>query len=134
MEIPKQWNGDLVVYAHGFRGAIPALTVTDLPVRQPAIRQGFAWAASTFRANGFNPQDGVRDTLLLVDEFQKRIGTPKRIFIYGSSIGGFVVVDPLKRHSDVYSGGVSECGILGGAGQTRLHFERQCSRRFPGRH
>jgi alpha-beta hydrolase superfamily lysophospholipase len=118
MEIPKQWNGDLVVYAHGFRGATPALTVTDLPVRQSAIRQGFAWAASTFRANGFNPQDGVRDTLLLVDEFKKKIGAPKHIFIYGSSMGGFVVVDAPERHSDVYSGGVSECGILGGPGNS----------------
>ncbi len=117
MEIPSQWNGDLVVYAHGFRGATPALTVTDLPVRRDAIQRGFAWAASSYRANGFNPQDGAEDTLLLIDEFKKKVGTPKRIFIYGSSMGGFVVVDALERHSDIYAGGVSECGILGGARQ-----------------
>jgi hypothetical protein len=82
IEIPRRWNGDLVVYAHGFRAATPTLTVTNLPVRQAAIRQGFAWAASNYRANGFNPQDGSVDTLLLIDEFKKKIGTPKRVFIY----------------------------------------------------
>ena len=117
MEIPKRWNGDLVVYAHGFRGATPTLTVTNLPVRQAAIRQGFAWAASSYRANGFNPHDGIDDTLLLIDEFKKKIGTPKRTFVYGSSMGAFVVVDALERHSDIYSGGVSECGMQAGAGQ-----------------
>ena len=113
IEIPKQWNGDLVVYAHGFRGATPTLTVTNLPVRETAIRQGFAWAASSYRANGFNPHDGIADTLLLVDEFKRKVGSPKRIFIYGSSMGGFVVVDALERHPDIYAGGVSECGFMG---------------------
>jgi pimeloyl-ACP methyl ester carboxylesterase len=117
MEIPDQWNGDLVVYAHGFRGATPALTVTNLPLREDAIRRGFAWAASSYRANGFNPHDGIDDTLLLIDEFKKKIGPPKHVFLYGSSMGGFVVIDALERHSDIYSGGVSECGMLAGAGQ-----------------
>jgi pimeloyl-ACP methyl ester carboxylesterase len=111
IEIPKQWNGDLVVYAHGFRGATPSGAPGCYPAR---VR---AWAASSYRANGFNPHDGVSDTLLLIDEFKKKIGTPKRIFVYGSSMGSFVVVDALERHSDIYAGGVSECGMLAGAGQ-----------------
>jgi hypothetical protein len=32
-------------------------------------------------------------------------------------MGSFVVVDALERHSDIYSGGVSECGMQAGAGQ-----------------
>ena len=117
IEVPEHWNGDLVVYAHGFRSAKPELTVTNLPVRKAAIEQGFAWAASSYRANGFNPQDGVQDTLLLIDQFKKKVGEPKHIFIYGSSMGGFVVVDSLERYGDLYAGGVSECGITGGAGE-----------------
>jgi pimeloyl-ACP methyl ester carboxylesterase len=115
IEVPEHWNGDLVVYAHGFRNAQPDLTVTNLPVRKAAIEQGFAWAASSYRANGFNPQDGVQDTLLLIDQFKKKVGDPKHIFIYGSSMGGFVVVDSLERYGGIYAGGVSECGITGGA-------------------
>jgi pimeloyl-ACP methyl ester carboxylesterase len=117
IEVPKNWNGDLVLYAHGFRGATQALTVTDLPVRQAALSQGFAWAASSYRVNGYNPQAGVKDTLLLADLFKQKVGMPKRIFLYGSSMGGQVVVNSLESHADVYAGGVAECGAVSGAGQ-----------------
>ena len=117
IEVPKNWNGDLVLYAHGFRGATQALTVTDLPVRQAALSQGFAWAASSYRVNGYNPQAGVKDTLLLTDLFKQKVGVPKRIFLYGSSMGGQVVVNSLESHADVYAGGVAECGAVSGAGQ-----------------
>ncbi len=117
IEVPKNWNGDLVLYAHGFRGATQALTVTDLPVREAALSQGFAWAASSYRVNGYNPQAGVKDTLLLADLFKQKVGAPKRIFLYGSSMGGQVVVNSLESHADVYAGGVAECGAVSGAGQ-----------------
>jgi pimeloyl-ACP methyl ester carboxylesterase len=117
IEVPKNWNGDLVLYAHGFRGASSALTVTNLPIRQAALSQGFAWAASSYRVNGYNPQAGVKDTLLLADLFKQKVGVPKRIFLYGSSMGGQVVVNSLESHADVYAGGVSECGTISGAGQ-----------------
>jgi pimeloyl-ACP methyl ester carboxylesterase len=117
IEVPEHWNGDLMVYAHGFRGAAPTLTVTDLPVRQAAIEHGMAWAASSYRANGFNPQDGVKDTLILIEQFKKKAGMPKRIFIYGSSMGGHVVVASLEQHPQVYAGGFAECGAVSGAGQ-----------------
>ena len=117
IEVPNNWNGDLVLYAHGFRGGTQALTVTDLPVRQAALNQGFAWAASSYRVNGYNPQAGVKDTLLLTDLFKQKVGVPKRIFLYGSSMGGQVVVNSLESHADVYAGGVAECGAVSGAGQ-----------------
>lgn len=118
IEVPAQWNGDLVVYAHGFRGgSSPELTITDLPVREEAVRLGFAWAASSYRANGYNPLDGIADTLLVIEQFKRQVGEPKRMFIYGSSMGGHVVVGSLEQHPDVYVGGVAECGVVGGAAQ-----------------
>ena len=117
-EVPDDWNGDLVVYAHGFRGGGSAqLYVTDLPVRTEAIRQGFAWAASTYRANGYNPLDGIEDTRMMIEQFKQRVGPPQRILIYGSSMGGHVVVGSLEKYADVYAGGVAECGAVGGAEQ-----------------
>src|SRR5687767_9140197 len=50
VEIPERWNGDLVLYAHGFRGAGGEqggiLRVGNAPIREHLIRRGFAWAAS----------------------------------------------------------------------------------------
>ncbi len=117
-EVPNNWNGDLVVYAHGFRaGTSPKVTVTDLPVREEAIQQGFAWAASTYRQNGYNPLDGIEDTRIMIEQFKQKVGAPKQIFIYGSSMGGHVVVGSLEKYPEVYAGGVAECGAVGGAAQ-----------------
>lgn len=117
-EIPDNWNGDLVVYAHGFRGGIsPKVFVTDLPVREAAVNQGYAWAASTYRANGYNPLDGIEDTRMMVEQFKEEVGVPEQIFIYGSSMGAHVVVGSLEKYPEVYVGGVAECGVVGGVRQ-----------------
>ncbi len=117
IEMPDTWNGELVLYAHGYRGTTPQLTITNLPVRELAIQQGFAWAASSYRANGYNPDDGVQDTLILRELFKQKFGSPKRTYIYGSSMGGHVVVASLEQYPDIYAAGLSECGVVSGIGE-----------------
>lgn len=113
IEVPEKWNGDLVMFAHGWN-TTRRLTAPYLPVRELAIRQGAAWAASSNRGGGYNPDDGVQDTLILRELFKQKVGTPKRTFIYGRSMGGNVVVASLERYPDIYSGGISECGGVNG--------------------
>ena len=84
IEVPAKWNGDLILYAHGYRGTVPALTITNLPIRDVAVQQGYAWAASSYRANGYNPEDGVQDTLILREYFKQIVGSPRRTYIFGS--------------------------------------------------
>ncbi|MCA1554329.1 MAG: hypothetical protein LC737_08125, partial [Chloroflexi bacterium] len=105
IEVPDKWNGDLVLYAHGYRGTAPQLTITNLPVRELAIPQGFAWGASSYRANGYNPDDGVQDTLILRQLFIQKFGAPKRTYLYGSSMGGHIVVASLEQYPDLYTAG-----------------------------
>src|SRR4029077_4284500 len=45
VEVPDQWNGELVLYAHGFRGTGLELTVTNPRIRQFLVDHGYAWAA-----------------------------------------------------------------------------------------
>lgn len=52
IEVPANWNGGLVLWAHGYRGVEPELTVDDPPLRAYFIAKGWAWAASSYRANG----------------------------------------------------------------------------------
>ncbi len=52
IEVPANWNGDLVLYAHGFRGGGLELTVSNPPIRRYLIEHGYAWAASSYATNG----------------------------------------------------------------------------------
>ena len=69
-EIPVDWNGDLVMYAHGFRGcvadpstgALVPLTVDNPPLRLHYLSQGYAWAASSYARNCYDVKDGVEST------------------------------------------------------------------------
>lgn len=42
IEVPEDWNGQLVMFAHGFHGDGPELTVDGPPIRAYLVRNGFA--------------------------------------------------------------------------------------------
>ena len=58
--LPEAWNGDLVLYAHGYRfvGAPIELPNID-PLRDGLQGMGFGVAYSSFSQNGFAIKDGV---------------------------------------------------------------------------
>lgn len=114
IEVPDNWNGQLVMYAHGYVGFEPFLIVQPPPLRAYLIKEGFAWAASSFSANGYSPQGDIEDTLALLDYFKRAVGPPARTYIYGTSMGGHVVTSSLEQYPDAYNGGLSECGVVAG--------------------
>ena len=98
IEIPDNWNGELALYAHGFvsnAGANgSALRVGNSPIREHLIKDGFAWAASSYRCNGYVPGQGLLDTMALTDLFTKFNGgrAPQRVYLTGTSMGGHVTL------------------------------------------
>jgi pimeloyl-ACP methyl ester carboxylesterase len=113
IEVPNDWNGDLVMYAHGFRGNRPDLFVTNPSIRQHLIARGYAWAASSFRANGYMPGTGAKDTHALTQLFSELIGTPKRVYIAGHSMGGHVTGVAIEQWPNTYAGALPMCGVMG---------------------
>ncbi len=113
MEVPDNWNGDLVLYAHGYRGTGLELTVGPPPIRQYLIDQGYAWAASSYRANGYVPGVGAKDTHALIGEFRGRIGNPDQVFITGFSMGGHVTGVAIEQWPNAFDGAVPMCGVMG---------------------
>ena len=91
IEVPDAWNGDLVVYTHGFRGTIPELTVDNPPLREYYIALGYAWLASSYSKNYYDVKAGVESTNALVRRFRRKIGRPNRTYITGFSMGGHVI-------------------------------------------
>lgn len=119
VEVPDSWNGELVLYAHGFAGFGPEVAVQAPPagLRRYMVANGFAWAASSYSENGYVPGIGADDTLALKNLFVQQFGTPKRTYIVGASMGGNVVALALEHHAAAYDGALSICGALSGIEQ-----------------
>jgi hypothetical protein len=115
IEVPPHWNGELVMWAHGFRGNGAELTV-DPPayaLRERFVGQGYAWAASSYDRNGYDIASGVRSTRGLATEFGRRVDTPSRVYLAGVSMGGHVTARSLEEYPKFYAGALPMCGVLG---------------------
>ena len=116
VEIPAGWNGNLVMWDHGFRGQGTVLTV-DAPsfsLRQKFVDEGFAWAASSYAGNGYDIQTGVLTTKGLADFFpQLSHQRPHQIFIAGVSMGGHIIGRSVEQFPRFYAGALPMCGVLG---------------------
>lgn len=101
LEVPDNWNGDLVMYTHGFRGNGDELTVDNPPLRQYYLALGYAWAASSYSANYYDVRAGVESTNSLARYFKKNVATPDRVFITGFSMGGHVIGAAIEQFPNV---------------------------------
>ncbi|MEP6597835.1 MAG: hypothetical protein ABJB98_02245 [Actinomycetota bacterium] len=116
LEVPPHWNGQLVLWAHGYRGQGTVLTV-DPPgygLRQTFANEGYAWAASSYYDNGYDVAAGVISTHDLA-RYSARLlhRQPKQTYIVGVSMGGHVIGRSLEQYPMFYSGAMPMCGVLG---------------------
>ncbi len=115
IEIPDKWNGELMLSAHGFTTNAGAqgsrLRVGSPAIRQHLIDNGFAWAASSYRCNGYVPGMGLEDTMALVDLFTRfNSGTaPRRTYLTGTSMGGHVTLLGMHEFPTSFAGGLAMC-------------------------
>jgi hypothetical protein len=129
VEVPESnWNGILVMYAHGFRGNGPALTVSSAPLREYYISRGYAWAASSYSRNYYDVRVGVEDTNALANAFvqiaednERPLNRPDKIYITGDSMGGHITAAAIEaetmanaNNKTSYAGAVPRCAVLGG--------------------
>ena len=115
IEIPDNWNGELALYAHGFvsNGGVQgsALRVGNAPIRDHLIKEGYAWAASSYRCNGYVPGQGLVDTMALTDLFTKLNNgrAPQRVYLTGTSMGGHVTLLGMHEFPTSFAGGLAMC-------------------------
>ena len=112
MEVPHSWNGKLVMWAHGYRGTGLELTVDDHPLRAYLLANGYAWAASSYSRNDYDPGIGAIDTHKLTHLFRHKVGHPGLIYITGASMGGHVTAAIAETWPRTYAGAMPVCGVL----------------------
>lgn len=113
IEVPANWNGKLVMWAHGYRGTGLELTVDNHPLRQFLVASGYAWAASSYSKNAYDPAQGAKDTHALTKLFNGLVGKPGRTYITGASMGGHVTGVVAEQWPQSYDGAMPICGVLG---------------------
>ncbi len=113
IEVPANWNGSLVMWAHGYRGTDLELTVDNHPLREFFVANGYAWAASSYSSNDYNVADGVVDTRRLLQLFRREVGRPETTYMTGASMGGHVTARSIEQYPTAYDGAMPICGVLG---------------------
>ena len=113
IEVPDNWNGVLVVWAHGFRGTGLELTVDNHPLREYLIPNGYAWAASSYRRNDYDITSGVQDTHALTKRFNGIVGKPDKVYLTGASMGGHITAVAIEQYLNTYDAAMPICGVLG---------------------
>jgi hypothetical protein len=125
VEVPANWNGKLVMFAHGYRGTGANLTVNPPQIRRHLIQSGYAWAASSYSKNYYDVRAGVEDTNALANAFTKIaekngrvLVSPSRLYITGVSMGGHITAAAIEAETAAtainktqYHGAVPMCGV-----------------------
>ncbi len=115
-QIPDVWNGSLVIYAHGYRGEGTDLTVNPARGFEFLVDKGYAWAASSYRRNSYDPRIGIIDTKNVTELMQELLierGRLENTYIAGTSMGGHVSVAAIEMYPSLYQGALPMCGNLG---------------------
>lgn len=119
LDVPENWNGELVVYMHGYK------PVEDpIPEVMPRngyegwlLERGFAIAQSDYSARGWAVAEALADTEAMRQHVIGLLGQPKRTWAMGHSMGGHLVLGTLETHGGAYDGGLALCGANAPAGE-----------------
>ncbi len=126
--MPDQWNGILIVYAHGYVAPNQPLGIPEAQMKLPGsntsvadtvTEQGYAFATSGYSVNGLAVQQGIADLMDVVAIFKTKQIAPQQVLLVGVSEGGLITTLAVEQHPDLFNGGLAMCGPYGSfTGQT----------------
>lgn len=121
--IPANWNGMLVVHAHGgpnLGAPTPQRATEDLTRWAITVKEGFAWAGSTYRRGGYGVRMAAEDTENLRRIFFEAFPRPTLTLVHGQSFGANVAAKVIELYNDGdvpnYDGALITSGVIGPGG------------------
>jgi pimeloyl-ACP methyl ester carboxylesterase len=115
--MPRDWNGTLIVFAHGGPSEAPPTAETsrnDLEKYAVEVRRGFAWIASSYRREGYGVKMAAADSEDARAFFIDHIATPQHTIVHGASYGGLVAARMAELYPRSYEGVFTNSGLLSG--------------------
>ena len=124
------WNGNLVIYAHGYVAFNKPITIPEDQLQLPGGTSlpelinslGFAFATTSYRMNGLAIKTGVTDLVELSDVFSATHSVPTYTLVTGVSEGGLITALAIEQRPDVFDGGLATCGPIGDFSQQINYF------------
>lgn len=129
IRVPANWNGTLILYAHGYGETTIPPALGPLPADVDALlARGFALAASRFAGavpmsglatglGGYQVKQGIQNSVALTGAFTDMVGRPARTILWGKSLGGLIALGLIEKFPALYDGAVALCAA--GAGTPR---------------
>jgi hypothetical protein len=114
--VPTAWNGDLVIWNHGF-SFDPVGPVADLgPLSALQLSEGYAVAASSYQQSEWALFHTKNDLQNMMAVFKTNFGTPNHILLNGASLGG-IVTDQADEKANLGNvvGAYPLCGVHAGS-------------------
>ena len=117
--MPKDWNGRLVLHAHGgpaLGEPRPERAVEDLQRWSIMVKAGYAWAGSTFRQGGVAVRAAAEDTERLRRIVVQHVARPELTILHGQSWGAGVAAVGAEMFTagKPYDAVLLTSGVLGG--------------------
>ena len=116
IRVPANWNGTLLVYLQSNKSGAappeprlvpPVLPGSDALTEDTLLSRGYALAASEIATTDWQMKASLQDTLALTTYFRGRIGDPKRVILWGTTIGGLASLRLLEDYPRSFDGAIA---------------------------
>jgi pimeloyl-ACP methyl ester carboxylesterase len=127
LEVPRKWNGTLLLYAHGYNAgpANPAQDVSTLlgqpglsqeaaTLRSALLERRYALAGESYPGLGWQTPAAVTDQIATLTAFKQRVAKPHTVIAWGQSMGGEITALLAERYPHEINGAVPMCPQVAG--------------------
>ena len=125
IRVPVNWNGTLLVYAHGYMDELqtpPIDAAPGGPVGETILLGlGYAVAGTANRHAGWAIKEGTENTLALTEFFNGHVGKPEHVILWGFSMGSVIALKSIEKYPGIYDGAIAGAGLAAG---TPLNFDQ----------
>ena len=127
IRVPENWNGTLLVFAHGYRdkadhpGEVDNRNADVAPsaaLEAPLLALGYALAGTAFKENGWDIEDSIQDTKNLAVFFRDNVAKPDHTILWAASVGTVGALKSMEQFGGIFDGSLCLCAV--GAGATRV--------------
>jgi dienelactone hydrolase len=121
--VPSDWNGKLIVIAHGYRdkadhpGEIDNRAPLDGGIALPFLAQGWGVAGTAYKDNGWAVKEALDDLVALTSYFKDNVAKPQQTYLLGFSMGSVPTYKLAERNAGAFDGFIPACAV--GAGTPR---------------